>query len=128
MDIKNEQSTFDELVTAFYLMWEKFPEPVTLVHKSKEVVAVNSACQLVGREQGMNCAKQGAPEAHRGCLAHKAIQAQQPAWRKLQYGEKEVISYWLPVPGYPDFFIHFGVGMTVDYDQMPVMDPVNTEQ
>lgn len=30
-----------------------------------------------------------------------------------------MITYWLPVDGYPDIFIHFGVGVTIDYDEVP---------
>ncbi len=42
---------------------------------------------------------------------------------KTKNGEKEVLCYWIPVPEYPDFFIHFGVGATIDYDEIPEMDP-----
>ena len=115
MEIKIEQSELEALVKAFHLMWGNFPEPATLVHKSREVIAVNAACQIIGRVAGMNCAKHGAPEAHRGCLANQALSTQQPAFRKSNSGEKEVIAYWLPVDGYPELFIHFGVGVTIDY-------------
>lgn len=128
MDIKIAQSELDELVKAFHLMWESFPEPVQLAHKSKEVVAVNSACQSIGRVVGMNCAKHGAPEGHRGCLANKAVSARQTAWKKSKYGEREIFCYWLPVPGHPDFFIHFAVGAAINYDERPEMDPTTTEQ
>ncbi len=48
-----------KVIEAFHLMWGGFPEPATLVHKSREVLAVNPACQKIGREKGMNCAKPG---------------------------------------------------------------------
>lgn len=117
MDNKRvEQSKLDALISAFHLMWGNFPEPATLVHKSREVIAVNAACQAIGRVKGMNCAKHGAPEAHRGCLANQALSSQQPAFKKANSGGKDVIAYWLPIEGYPELFIHFGVGVTIDYD------------
>ena len=32
---------------------------------------------------------------------------------------REIMTYWLPVDGYPDIFIHFSIGMTSDNDKMP---------
>ena len=104
-----------KVVEAFQLMWENFPEPVTLVHKSREVIAVNTACAAFGRTPGMRCIEQGAPEAHRGCLANQALQTQTATYKTITRGDKTIISYWLPINGYPDYFIHFGVGVTIDY-------------
>ena len=108
-----------KIIEAFDLMWGNFPEPATLVHKSKEVIATNTACKVVGLEKGMNCATHGAPEAHKGCLANKALRSQEATFKKAKYAEKEIISYWLPVDGYPELFIHFGVGATINYNTMP---------
>lgn len=127
MALAMEKNELEELERAFHFMWETFPEPATLVHKSKKVIAVNSACQIIGREKGMNCAQHGPAEGHRGCLATKAVNAQQTAWKKSKYGDKDMVCYWMPIPGYPDYFIHFGVGVTIDYDQIPVMDPTKKE-
>jgi hypothetical protein len=118
-EIKEEQDMIDtKVIEAFKLMWGNFPEPVTLVHRSREVIAVNAACEGIGRVKGMNCAKHGAPEAHRGCLGNQALQTQQPAFVKKKAGEKDIICYWLPIDGYPDYFVHFGVGVTIDYDSI----------
>ncbi|ADG93691.1 conserved hypothetical protein [Arcobacter nitrofigilis DSM 7299] len=108
-----------KIIEAFHLMWGNFPEPATLVHKSKEVIATNAACKVVGLEKGMNCATHGAPEAHKGCLANKALRSQEATFKKAKYAEKEIISYWLPVDGYPELFIHFGVGATINYNTIP---------
>lgn len=112
-----------KVIEAFHLMWGNFPEPATLVHKSREVIAVNAACEVIGRVKSMNCATHGAPEAHRGCLADQALRAQQSAFKKAKIGEREIIAYWLPVDGYPELFVHFGVGVTIDYDAMPEKNP-----
>ncbi|QDR81290.1 hypothetical protein SPTER_26660 [Sporomusa termitida] len=63
----------------------------------------------------MNCAKIGT-EPHRDCLANQALATQKPTFVKGKLGEREIISYWLPIAGYPEHFIHFGVGVTIDYD------------
>ena len=36
------------VIDAFHLMWNGFPEPVMLTHKSFEVVAINRACEARG--------------------------------------------------------------------------------
>ena len=107
----------DSVIAAFHLMWGNFPEPASLVHKSREVMAVNKAHQKLGYlHPGMNCAKQGSPEAHKGCLANKTLKYGQAAYTIMKPAAgKEIIAYWLPVDGYPDFFIHFCVGNTIDY-------------
>lgn len=112
-----------KLIEAFHLMWGNFPEPATLVHKSKEVIATNLACEGIGLAKGMNCATHGPAEAHKGCLANKALRSQQAAYKKAKYGEREIISYWLPVDGYPELFVHFGVGATINYSTMPKKVP-----
>lgn len=108
----------EKVIEAFELMWGHFPEPTSLVHKSREVIAVNAACKSIGLEKGMNCATRG-PEPHKGCLANQALKTQQPVYTKIKIGERDIISYWLPVDGYPEYFVHFGVGVTIDYDAIP---------
>ena len=109
-----------KLIEAFHLMFDHFPEAAQLTHKSKQIVALNPACEAMGRKVGMICAKHGAPEAHKGCLAAKAIKEQKAKWSKAERvildGQNPVI-FWLPITGYPDFFIHFGVGYMKDYSE-----------
>lgn len=119
MAINIPQSELDALEKAFQLMWGNFPEPVQLTHKNREIIALNDACVKFGRSKGMKCSSHGAPEGHRGCLANQALRTQQPVFKKTKYGEREITTYWLPVDGYPDLFIHFSVGATIDYDKTP---------
>lgn len=102
-----------KVIDAFHLMWDYFPEPVTLVHKSREIMATNPACKLTGQKTGIRCIGMGTPEAHKGCLANQAVDTHKATYTKM--GEK-VIAYWLPIDGYPEFYVHFGVGVTIDYD------------
>ena len=101
-----------KVIEAFHLMYDHFPEPATLVHKSRQVMAANPACKLIGREPGMICAKQGSSEAHQGCLAGEVIKSQKARFRRIAIRTPEKIditAFWLPIDGYPDFYIHFAV-------------------
>lgn len=115
----NDDFQVDEkLIEAFHLMFDHFPEGVQLAHKSKRIVALNPACKSIGRDVGMICAKHGPAEAHKGCLAHKTVSKHVASWKKGGQpgpGGQEPVAFWLPVDGYPDFFIHFGVGCMKDY-------------
>jgi hypothetical protein len=66
----------------------------------------------------MICAKHGPPEAHKGCLANKAVKDQKATWatfpKTIPDGQAPV-AFWLPVDGSPDFFIHFAVGYRINY-------------
>ena len=99
-----------KLVEAFTLMWSTYPCPASLVHKSKTIIAVNEACRLGGREPGMNCAKWDSPFKHKGCLANKTLEEQRAMYKEIRTDKDISRIYWLPVPGYPDFYVHFGTG------------------
>ena len=106
------------LIEAFHLMYDHFPEPATLVHKSRLVIAANPACDLIGRKPGMVCARQGSAEAHKGCLATEALSRHQAKFRKISIETPEkrnITAFWLPIDGHQDFYIHFAVGATRDY-------------
>ena len=105
-----------ELVKAFHLMWDHFPEPCALHHKSREVVAVNPACKAINREVGSICIKHGKPEAHIGCLANTALSEREAqVVRKENDAGKEKLAFWLPIDGYPDYYIHFATRNIRDY-------------
>lgn len=88
-----------------------------MVHKTREILAVNEACSKAGGVTGIKCSSLGAPERHQGCLANKALAAQQAAYSKSESGGKSVIGYWIPVVDHPDIYVHFGIGTTIDYDK-----------
>ncbi|MDR1702786.1 MAG: hypothetical protein LBR56_08410 [Sporomusaceae bacterium] len=98
-----------KVIEAFKLMWGNFPEPVILAHKTREIMAVNKACAKIGRAAGMNCAKIGSPEDHQGCRGNEALATGQAAVAKANVGGKEMLAYWLPLDGYPEYFVHFAV-------------------
>ena len=99
------------VIEAFNLMWSKYPEPAMLIHKSKELVAVNQACREFGREAGTICAKHGAPEHHQDCLASKSLSSGKAMFLKRKLPDNiEMTVYWLPLAGHPDYYVHFSAG------------------
>jgi hypothetical protein len=119
MDANIQQSELEALEKAFQLMWGKFPEAVQLTYKDREVVALNEASLKLGRSTGTKCSSRGASEDHRGCLANQAMSTQQAVFKKITFKGKKIITYWLPIEGHPNFFIHFALGNLIDYDNTP---------
>lgn len=107
-----------KVIEAFNLMWGKFPEPVMLVHRTREILAVNEVSRNAGGVTGSKCSEKGSPEQHKGCLANQALATQQAKYSRAKVGEREVIAHWIPVTGYPDIFVHFGVGTMIDYSKV----------
>jgi hypothetical protein len=103
------------VIDAFQMMWGKFPEGVMLIDKSRNIIAVNAACATAGLAAGTLCSQIGSPESHKGCLANQAIAEQKAKFKKISMNGKEFISFWIPVVGQDNIFLHFPVGMTVDY-------------
>lgn len=96
-----------KLVEAFNLMWGNYPGPASLVHKSRKIIAVNDACRKGGREPGMNCSKWGTPELHKGCLANRTLKEQIPLYKESCSENSMKRIYWLPINGYPEYYVHF---------------------
>lgn len=96
-----------KLIEAFAMMWGTYPGPASLVHKSKMIIEVNRACFLGGRKPGMICATWDSPDRHRGCLANRAIKEQLPLHKEVRNATGIFRVYWLPIPDYPDFYVHF---------------------
>jgi hypothetical protein len=106
-----------KVLEAFHMMWDNFPEAVMLVHKSREILAVNDACRKAGVAVGGKCSELGTPERHKGCLANQAIARKKATYSKSVAGGKTIIAYWMPLADYPEVYVHFAVGAVVDYDK-----------
>jgi hypothetical protein len=105
-----------KLIDAFHLMWGKFPEPVMLIHKTRDILAVNEVCSKFGGTSGIKCTSIGTPEQHKKCLANQALTSGQAAYSKSESNGKTVIGFWIPVADHPDIYVHFGIGMAIDYN------------
>lgn len=95
------------LLEAFELMWGQYPGPASLVHRSKTIIAANAACQRGGRIPGMRCSTWPSPDNHRGCKANRTLDEQKAFHKEVRKETGVFRVYWLPVPGYPDLYIHF---------------------
>ena len=102
-------SELSELIEYFHRMWDKFPGACSLIHKTKEVIAVNPPGKAMGREVGMICAKHGPPELHQGCLAGKALADSQAQQIKMERNGRTIAVYWIPIEGYEDYYLHFSL-------------------
>lgn len=105
----NRQACEEELSKAFEMMWGKFPEPVMLIHRDRTIIAANECCQSLGGAPGTKC-NAVQPERHKGCKANEALDNNETRSISYNMGETEVISYWMPVSGVADYFVHFGIG------------------
>lgn len=95
------------LIEAFHLMWGAYPGPASLIHKSRIIIAVNKAGLEAGRKPGMICVRIGSPFIHRGCLADRTLNEGEPFYKESRTKEGVKRIYWLPLSGYPDYYIHF---------------------
>ena len=114
-----------ELSKAFHLLCDPFPEPVALCHRTHRVIAVNPAAEQFGRTVGSNCAK-GCPALKAGlCRQAQMVKKGKATWQHLPDtgNGHPSISYWIPVSGHPDYYWHFGIGITIDYAKNPTEEP-----
>jgi hypothetical protein len=117
--MSREYEVDESLIRAFHLMYDHYPEPVQLTHKSRTILAVNPAGLASGKGAGMVCSKLGTPGIHKGCLASEALEGQKATWASVDrtpVGGRKFVAFWLPIQGYPEYFVHFGCGTTHDYD------------
>jgi hypothetical protein len=126
MAVKNAPA--QEVIDAFRLMWDNFPEPVSLVHKSREVIAVNKEHDNY-MEPGVICARTGNRGSHAGCLANEALKSGKavvaPNHSSLE--GKERLTYWIPLDGYSDYYIHFSIRFRLESDNKITMAPMTDE-
>lgn len=104
------------VIKAFHLMWDNFPESVMLINKDREIIASNKAGEERGRTAGIKCSSLLPATGHKGCKANEALKNHEYTYRKKKGDLGDVVSFWLPIDGYPDYLIHFSVGGTVKYE------------
>ena len=104
----------DETRRNFHLFCDHFPFPVMLVHKDRTILAVNKTAEEAGVPTGMRCVDMGKKEYHKGCKANQAL-SDQSAKRVVEYVEfREAVldSYWIPLAGSEDLYLHFSADIT----------------
>lgn len=99
------------VLKAFETMWGLYPEPVLLIHASRDVLAVNDCAKELGVTAGIKChALYPSDKPCPGCLANvmlKSGKARRKAAVDNQSG-KFLDGYWIPVKGVSDVYVHFG--------------------
>ena len=108
----------EEIIRAFHLMWDNFPEAVTITQKSREIVAVNKKAAEFGLKAGIKCSSIGKPENHKGCQCDKAVDTGEPQICTYEGQFGKAYGYWIPIPEKPEWIIHFGVGYAFEYPKI----------
>lgn len=110
--------TDEEIIQAFHIMWDNFPEPVMITQKNREIIAINKTAEKFGLKVGIKCSSIGKPENHRGCLCNKAVESGEPVFISYQGNFGKAYGYWIPISAKPEWIIHFGVGSTFEYEDV----------
>ena len=108
--------TKEELIEAFHLMWDRYPEQVRLIDRSFLVIAGNPAYTQAGGQTGVRC-NVGDPAFHRGCQAMTALNTGETRTTKTEVGGVTWESFWVPVAGEEDYYIHFTNGLSESIKQ-----------
>ena len=104
------EKTEQALIDAFQMMWGNYHEPVRLIHRSFRVLAGNSAYLNTGGKVGGKC-NSANPELHIGCRAMECLRERKTTCKASDMGGVRCDSYWVPVDGNADYFVHFTNGM-----------------
>ncbi len=102
------------VIEAFHSMWGTFPEPVMLVQKNRNVLAVNDLAKKIGIPTEIKCfslnPETGGADHCKQCKANEAMRTGEAVVLKSPMNGAEVIGYWVPVKGVSDVYVHFGIG------------------
>ena len=109
MDTVNKE----ELVRAFHMMWDNYPEMVRLIDRRFNVIAGNPAYLRMGGQEGVKC-NTGDPALHRGCQAMNALKTQETKTLSSEVEGMPWNTFWIPVAGADDYYVHFTNGLS-DY-------------
>ncbi|AKG35810.1 hypothetical protein [Paenibacillus durus] len=101
----NKDIQVDEAVIhSFHQMWDGFPGIARLINKKHVVLASNKTAEQKGFTEGIVCARVGAPESHKGCMANVMLKTQTA---QLDRTAEDKVRGWIPVEGYEELFVHF---------------------
>ena len=108
----------EEIIRAFHLMWDNFPEAVMITQKSREIIAVNKKAAEFGLAPGIKCSSIGNPENHKGCQCNAACDTGEAQFVTYEGNFGKAFGYWIPIPDKPEWIIHFGVGYAFEYKKI----------
>lgn len=113
--------TDEQIIDAFHEMWDMFPEPVMMIKKSREIIALNPACGKSGVKPGMRCSSVGAPALHKGCRCNEAVDEKKTVAITYQSPAGKSFGFWVPVANKPEWILHFNVGVFYEYESTNVV-------
>ncbi len=121
----------NELRQNFHINWDNFPFPVMLIQKDRMILAINRTAQEIGIPEGVRCTDLSAGDGCKRCKANQALK-EQSGKRLVSYYEpmeKVLDSYWIPLAGEEDLYLHFGIDITeyVSEQQFPQIKAKNAE-
>ena len=99
----------EELVRAFHMMWDNYPEVVRLIDRRFNIIAGNPAFYQIGGQDGVKC-NTGDPALHEGCQAMNALKTQETKTKSSEVEGVAWETYWIPVAGESDYYVHFTNG------------------
>ncbi len=108
----------EEIIRAFHLMWDNFPEAVMITQKSREIIAVNNKAAEFGLKPGIKCSSIGKPENHKGCQCNQAVDTGEPVFCTYEGNFGKAYGFWIPISEKPEWVIHFGVGYAFEYPKI----------
>ena len=108
----------EEIIRAFHLMFDNFPEPVMITQKNREMIAVNKKAESFGLKAGIKCSTIGKLENHKKCQCNKAVDSGESIFCTYDGNFGKAYGFWIPVPEKPEWIIHFGVGSTFEYEKI----------
>ena len=105
-----ENSSEQELIRAFHMMWDNYPESVRLIDRKFRVVAGNTAYLQMGGQVEIKC-NTGDPALHRGCQAMACLKARETKKLVTEVEGVPWDTFWIPVEGTEDYYVHFTNGL-----------------
>ncbi|MBQ8975565.1 MAG: hypothetical protein IJ072_07590 [Oscillospiraceae bacterium] len=105
-----DNNTQHEYIKAFHMMWDNYPESVRLIDKSFTVLAGNKAYIAMGGAVGTKC-NVGDPALHKGCQAINSLKTGETKTVKSDVEGVTWESYWVPVAGCDELYVHFTNGI-----------------
>jgi len=104
-----------EILKAFHMMWDMFPTPVFLLRKDQTILDFNQTANDRGVPLGGKCYQLSGDDCiHKQCLGNSALE-EGVGKRSVGYyapSKRFVDSYWLPIRGEKDLFVHFAIDIT----------------
>ena len=111
-DLEKQSEIRKVIIESFRLMWDCFPHPVLLLHKSRTIVDANEAARKLGVVSGIKCRdiSPSLENCKKHCKADKALASGLSERIVSRQGNKLTATYWLSlnVPN-DDLYLHFGM-------------------